>query len=82
MKRNLIIISLILVFSLCFSAGAWAEVFEGNCVSNAEVVVDEENNTIEYIYTQSENDVIEGVFEDIPDNAWYNVFVAIQNNLM
>ena len=55
----------------------FATVFEGNTKSNAIVIVDEENNTIEYIYTQSEDEVVEGVFEDIPDNAWYNEFVSI-----
>lgn len=77
MKRNLFILGIVIAFSLSISTNVFAEAFEGNTESNATVIVDEANNSIEYIYTQSADEVVKGVFEDIPDNAWYNEFVSI-----
>lgn len=64
-----------------FSTNCFAEVFEGNTKSHANIIVDTENNSIEFIYTDSEDDVINGVFNDIPGNAWYNEFVSILTQL-
>lgn len=75
MTKRTCILYLIAIFIFCFPTNCFAEVFEGNTKSHANIIVDTENNSIEFIYTDSEDDVINGVFNDIPGNAWYQVII-------
>ena len=73
------IVSLIFVFCLCLSCGTYAQ--ESGDKVNADVIVNQQENTIKMIYPDSEYDNIKGVFDDIPDNAWYNMYVSLLNQI-
>lgn len=60
--------SFIILFS--FSANAFAEE-----VRAIDVVVDQDNNTVQFIYGNEYNKP-ESAFRDIPNNSWYNMFVS------
>lgn len=70
-KRNFLCTTmLVMMILLLCSPGLFAE-----DTAASDVIVDEENETVKFIYRENGED-FSGVFSDIPDNAWYNLYVS------
>lgn len=58
-----------------FSSGISAEE-----TTASDVIVEENNDAVKFIYSKDDEDTA-GAFSDIPDHAWYNMFVSCLKQL-